>query len=264
MINESKHIMLRSFHGFSRKKKEKEKDDTEHKDASQDEVGRKKKRMVVNVLLAMTLNEEMETELLWEVSKGFDLPLVIGEQFICKLNNTKFQSASYNDCLQFILTTLCGEGHQFAKNIYSALMNKLDNDSKCVLAYHGVELKTRNWHFHEYTNCFVGKEAVSWMVANKLCDTRAHAVSLGQHWLNKKYIKHVSDERAFDDANFYYQFNDKMTSLVNKGTKKPDSPHETGNNNEQNLPQIPRYQTSDYSEWNPPQNPRLKSNHSWV
>ena len=59
-----------------------------------------KHRAVVTQLLSMTLTREVETDLLWIVAKGFDLPLVIGEQFICKTN--KFQSASYHACLELI------------------------------------------------------------------------------------------------------------------------------------------------------------------
>ena len=57
-----------------------------------------KHRSLVTQLLAMTLKDDVETELLWQVAKGFDLPLVIGEQFICKIR--KFQSASYHACLE--------------------------------------------------------------------------------------------------------------------------------------------------------------------
>lgn len=227
---------MRSFRGFSfSKKKKKEEDDDDFKysrygrttgnltrinstyfPVSQEEVGRKKRRMVVNLLLAMTLGAEedkgyeLSTSLLWDVSKGFDLPLVIGEQFICKLGGKKFQSASYNDCLQFILTTLYEEGQEFAINIYNTLMAETSSEQKCHLAYHGFDVQTRNWHFHEYKNCFVGKEAVSWMCKNGLAQSRKRAVELGRNWMKHKLIKHVTAERDFEDGKYFYVFEDKL------------------------------------------------------
>lgn len=62
-----------------------------------------KHRVLVTHLLSMTLTRELETDLLWSVAKGFDLPLVIGEQFICKYVQHKFQSASYHACLEYVI-----------------------------------------------------------------------------------------------------------------------------------------------------------------
>ncbi|ETO29937.1 hypothetical protein RFI_07184 [Reticulomyxa filosa] len=57
-----------------------------------------KYRLLVRQLLSFTLTEEKEKELLYCAAKGFDLPLVIGEQFICKTR--PFQSPSYHACLE--------------------------------------------------------------------------------------------------------------------------------------------------------------------
>ena len=280
---------LRAFSFGRKKKKEDEDDDFKYSrygrttqlgrvsstyfPVSQEEVGRKKRRMVVNLLLAMTLGAEedkgyeLSTSLLWDVSKGFDLPLVIGEQFICKLSGKKFQSASYNDCLQFILTTLYEEGHEFAINIYNTLMKRLSDEQKCHLAYHGFDVQTRNWHFHEYKNCFVGKEAVTWMIKNGLSKSRPTAVMLGQRWLNNKLIKHVVDDRGFEDQKYYYVFEDtrllfgngnvnalkskgnhrKVTSMLLDPNDKEIKDMEYKDSKQHQGTIISRYGTSEYS-----------------
>ena len=176
--------------------------------------------MIINLLLAETLNQEVETALLWEVSHGFDLPLVIGEQFICKMSGKKFQSASYNDCLQFILTTLYEEGHTFAKNIYLTLINKLDALQKCKLSFHGFTCETRTWRFHEYKNCFVGREAVDWLVDNKLCGDRAQAVELGNVWIKRGWIQHVTNEQKhFSDSTLFYKFSNSVALMRSQSEK---------------------------------------------
>mmetsp|Transcript_67007 Transcript_67007/g.106554 ORF Transcript_67007/g.106554 Transcript_67007/m.106554 type:complete len:339 (+) Transcript_67007:34-1050(+) len=231
---------MRSFAGFSfgKKKKKHRSDDDDTKynrhdtktatfgrpkstyfAVSEEEAGRKRRRMVVSVLIAMALSEDngidpaaldnFKLQLLFPINEGFDLPLVIGEHFICKISGKNFQTASYNDCLQFILTTLYEEGYEFARVIWNRLVRLLDDQQKCLLAYHGLECKTRTWAFHEYRNCFVGRDAVTWLVENGLCKSREHAVSLGQGWLQSRHIQHVTDEsRQFEDGKFFYKFND--------------------------------------------------------
>eukprot|EP01084_Bolivina_argentea_P016762 31320_1 len=170
----------------------------------EEERGRKKRRQLVEVLLTMTLSEDMQTDLLWNVSQGFDLPLVIGEQFISKIGNKKFQSASYHACLTFILTTLYTEKHEFAITIYTKLIKQLDKYQKCHLASFGLDIGTRNYHFREYKNCFVGKDAVSWLVEHKICYSKDAAVTLGQWWMDNNLIYHVSRQHSFADYNYFY------------------------------------------------------------
>ena len=278
---------MRSFRGFSfNKKKKNEDDDSKYNrygrtatfgrknstyfPVSQEEVGRKKRRMVVNLLLSMTcVDNDIQTSLLWDVSQGFDLPLVIGEQFICKIGGKKFQSASYNDCLQFILTTLYDEGHEFAKSIYDKLMSRTDLLQKCELAYHGFDVQTRTYHFHEYEKCFVGKEAVTWMIENRLCKKREDAVLLAKEWKKRGYIRHVENQQEFEDQKYFYSFNDKqcliafnnlgknsmihnkaMSMMIDHADVKEF--HSKDNNDHHKSTAMNRYNTSEYSEFGYP------------
>lgn len=203
---------------------------------SKEEVGRKKRRLVVNNLLEMTLDQELETSLLWDVAKGFDLPLVIGEQFICTVKGRTFQSASYTDCLEYILTTLYEEEEKFAVDIWDKLIRKLNGDhnsyvKKCHLAFHGFSCETRKSHFHEYKNCFVGRQAVDWLVRTRICVSekpREEAVDLGNKWIRRGFIKHVDNGgRDFEDEKgVFYRFDEKV---LYKELREMREAHKKGN-----------------------------------
>jgi len=73
----------------------------------------------------------------------------------------------------------------------------------------GVELKDRTQMLKKFTSCFVGQEAVDWMLQNLPIRDRDDGVALGQRLLNSNYIKHVSDnKKGFKDGEFYYYFED--------------------------------------------------------
>lgn len=44
----------------------------------------------------------------------------------------------------------------------------------------GVDVRERTWLLRTYPNSFVGKEAVDWMLKNRLCETRDEAVAIGR------------------------------------------------------------------------------------
>ena len=52
----------------------------------------------------------------------------------------------------------------------------------------GVETKDRRYLFRKYTNCFVGREAVDWLLKNeaKFVSNRADAVALGLRLMDGK------------------------------------------------------------------------------
>ncbi len=69
----------------------------------------------------------------------------------------------------------------------------------------GVEIKTRRQKLKLYQRCFVGSEAVDWIV-KKYDVSRADAVSLGQKLIDKKIAHHITDEEKFEDKELYYRF----------------------------------------------------------
>jgi potassium efflux system protein len=69
----------------------------------------------------------------------------------------------------------------------------------------GLDVCDRRHRFNTYVRCFVGREAVDWLVAREGL-TRDEAVRLGQLLVQRDVIHHVLDEHPFRDADLFYRF----------------------------------------------------------
>lgn len=69
----------------------------------------------------------------------------------------------------------------------------------------GFKIADRRYHLNFYPSCFIGSEAVDWIVS-KRDFTREEAIELGQILIEREIIHHVTDEHAFQDSYFYYRF----------------------------------------------------------
>ena len=69
----------------------------------------------------------------------------------------------------------------------------------------GLKIKTRRHKLKLYPHCFLGNEAVDWLVAY-FNITRQKAVIIGQNLVTKKIIHHVLDEHFFKDEPLLYRF----------------------------------------------------------
>ena len=49
----------------------------------------------------------------------------------------------------------------------------------------GITVKDRKHLFKKYENCFVGSEAVDWIIDNNWANTRPEAVALGNFLISK-------------------------------------------------------------------------------
>ncbi|OQR90314.1 hypothetical protein ACHHYP_05632, partial [Achlya hypogyna] len=70
----------------------------------------------------------------------------------------------------------------------------------------GVDIKNRRVNLRTYDLCFVGSEAVTWLVANGHAPTREAAVELGRNLVCGGLINHVSDSEHFQDKSLLYRF----------------------------------------------------------
>ncbi|ABW28242.1 MULTISPECIES: mechanosensitive ion channel protein [Acaryochloris] len=69
----------------------------------------------------------------------------------------------------------------------------------------GIKIKNRVYRLKEYPYCFIGSEAVRWLMHNvKL--SREEAIGLGQRLMDDKWIHHVSDSHQFKDEELFYRF----------------------------------------------------------
>ena len=69
----------------------------------------------------------------------------------------------------------------------------------------GITLADRRWGLTTYQKCFIGSEAVKWMMSTLEFD-RQKAVSTGQRLIEAGIIHHVTHSEPFQDDNFFYRF----------------------------------------------------------
>lgn len=103
-------------------------------------------------------------------------------------------------------------------------------DPKC-----GIEVKNRTWHARTYETCFVGSEAVDWMVRTLELPSREDAVAIGmtstrngmrfvkcydvcrlcvgQSLMYRGIIQHVCNSEPFADHYFFYSFTEVRKDL---------------------------------------------------
>ncbi|NJL52553.1 MAG: hypothetical protein HC930_10630 [Hydrococcus sp. SU_1_0] len=77
----------------------------------------------------------------------------------------------------------------------------------------GVEIKTRRYKLMLFQRCFLGNEAVDWIV-KKVKVSREDAIALGQKMLEKGIFQHVADEHPFKDEALFYRFNEDQGKSI--------------------------------------------------
>ena len=72
---------------------------------------------------------------------------------------------------------------------------------------HGVEVRDRRYHLQNFQACFVGQEAVDWLIETSNARDVRSAVFLGQRMAQAGLLHHVCDEHDFDNKYYFYRFN---------------------------------------------------------
>ncbi|NET55726.1 MAG: mechanosensitive ion channel [Symploca sp. SIO2E6] len=87
------------------------------------------------------------------------------------------------------------------------LLEKIDLDTLVnqMRSPGGLEIRDRKYRLKSYHNCFVGFEAVKWLMKTQKA-TKEEAIRLGQMLLEQKIIHHVEDQHDFKDAYLFYRF----------------------------------------------------------
>ncbi|ETO19225.1 hypothetical protein RFI_18010 [Reticulomyxa filosa] len=181
-------------------------DDSNNKQASRLTTREDKNRLLVRQLLSFTLSEDKEKELLDCVAKGFDLPLVIGEQFICK---TKPFQSPRNMCIggdRYSLLALREE--PWSMLMWRKLVSELSAAQKCELYKICADLQDRRFIIAEYKQCFVGRECMEWLIKYRMVkdfnEGISCCVSLVREWITTGLVAHaVRNHNVYKDDNFY-------------------------------------------------------------
>jgi hypothetical protein len=69
----------------------------------------------------------------------------------------------------------------------------------------GLAIEDRRYRLTVYPKCFVGSEAVAWLMRTHEL-TREEAIRLGQSLVDRGVIHHVLDEHPFRDGQYFYRF----------------------------------------------------------
>jgi potassium-dependent mechanosensitive channel len=69
----------------------------------------------------------------------------------------------------------------------------------------GVEIRDRRHHFRIFRKCFLGSEAVEWLIQREEA-TRQEAIAIGEMMVEMGIIHHVLDEHGFKDEPLFYRF----------------------------------------------------------
>ena len=71
----------------------------------------------------------------------------------------------------------------------------------------GLSIADRFYHLRKYPKCFVGQDAVHWLM-EKEGKSRDEAVAIGKELLDKHFFNHVCLEHHFEDKYLFYRFID--------------------------------------------------------
>jgi len=77
-----------------------------------------------------------------------------------------------------------------------------------------LELKDRTYLFQTYKKCFVGKEAITWMVQEQYARNRKHALQLLNKLNRLGVVEHVVKDHVVKDEYLFYFMNEEK--IVNK------------------------------------------------
>ncbi len=69
-----------------------------------------------------------------------------------------------------------------------------------------IEIRNRSWMKRIHRDCFIGSEAVDFLVTQGFADTRKAGVEMGFKMCTKKIIRNITDSRKFSDSLHYYRF----------------------------------------------------------
>ncbi len=81
----------------------------------------------------------------------------------------------------------------------------IDTLAQEMRSVYGIEIKDRRYLLKIYPNCFVGSEAVAWLMRTQGIN-KSDAICIGQIMMKRGLIHHVVDEHDFKDEYLFYCF----------------------------------------------------------
>mmetsp|Transcript_29555 Transcript_29555/g.32898 ORF Transcript_29555/g.32898 Transcript_29555/m.32898 type:complete len:449 (+) Transcript_29555:543-1889(+) len=137
------------------------------------------------------LNSMLELALITKIPKEFqELYVPVQKKVDCSKSKDKESSSGSDD-----------EAHQAMLKTYREATLKMRS------RMYGVKVKTRKYKMTTYKDCFIGKEAVDWLVKNvTTVHSRQEAVEFGTGLMQYQLVHHVCRSQPFRDGHFFYRF----------------------------------------------------------
>mmetsp|Transcript_6884 Transcript_6884/g.11138 ORF Transcript_6884/g.11138 Transcript_6884/m.11138 type:complete len:623 (+) Transcript_6884:201-2069(+) len=85
-------------------------------------------------------------------------------------------------------------------------MDVTDLSGLCDLLQRNVESKDRTYHLQTFKSCFVGTDAVDFLIKEGVVESREDAVELCQQMLEQGLLQHVTQDHQFQDDKLFYRF----------------------------------------------------------
>mmetsp|Transcript_6145 Transcript_6145/g.9267 ORF Transcript_6145/g.9267 Transcript_6145/m.9267 type:complete len:348 (-) Transcript_6145:115-1158(-) len=76
----------------------------------------------------------------------------------------------------------------------------------------GVSQKDRFYYLKRYSSCFIGSEAISWIMKDQSC-SESDAITLGNRMLSLNLIYHVVREHMLCNDYYFYRFNRNLKAM---------------------------------------------------
>lgn len=70
----------------------------------------------------------------------------------------------------------------------------------------GVDVRDRRYRLRTFASCFLGSDAVDWLMVHSDCTTRKEAVALGNKMQAAGLLSHVTNDHRFQDKPLFFRF----------------------------------------------------------
>eukprot|EP01124_Arcella_intermedia_P024124 TRINITY_DN3993_c0_g1_i1.p1 TRINITY_DN3993_c0_g1~~TRINITY_DN3993_c0_g1_i1.p1 ORF type:complete len:256 (+),score=42.05 TRINITY_DN3993_c0_g1_i1:417-1184(+) len=98
------------------------------------------------------------------------------------------------------------KGFEDSKEFYRFVPEEYSKVALDMLDWeNGVSIQTRQYKYWSYTSCFIGYEAVEWIM-KKYNINRSESLLIGQGLLRNHLIRHVKGKHDFKDEYLFYTF----------------------------------------------------------
>eukprot|EP00039_Didymoeca_costata_P029903 m.26961 g.26961 ORF g.26961 m.26961 type:complete len:415 (-) comp7849_c1_seq1:123-1367(-) len=87
----------------------------------------------------------------------------------------------------------------------------------------GVEVKDRKRHLKTYKTCFVGRDAVKWMIKENIADSELKAVNICNQMVKEELLRHVTRaNKMFENTKELYRWRDEIKQETVNTTNKEE------------------------------------------